>query len=272
MFLLGAERVVPAAGKCHFGDLLAASERVGRELTKEFYLKYAEMREQAFDRLRKDNPTVSPADLLAATQKLLDRVLFCCFAEERGLLPGQTVERAYRHSDPYNPRPIYKNFRGLFRAVNVGNDALQIPAYNGGLFADDPLLETLKVSDEVCSSFQDLADYDFRSKLLGQRSRRAGSGPGRRRGHPRPHLRAVDLGPGKAPRRTGGQDGGGERSGPRHQTEIGGRGLHAVLHHTLHRWRSPRGRAARTLRVVAPGTRRAGRRYCRESARRPCCI
>ncbi len=45
LFLLGAERVVPAAGECHFKSLLAESERVGRELTREFYINYANMRQ-----------------------------------------------------------------------------------------------------------------------------------------------------------------------------------------------------------------------------------
>jgi hypothetical protein len=40
LFLLAAERVVPAAGRCHFYDLLAESEQVGRELTKKFYVSY----------------------------------------------------------------------------------------------------------------------------------------------------------------------------------------------------------------------------------------
>ena len=41
---------------------------------------------------------------------------------------------------PYHPRPIWDNFRGLFQAINAGNEMLGIPAYNGGLFApdDDP--------------------------------------------------------------------------------------------------------------------------------------
>ena len=37
-----------------------------------------------------------------------------------------------------------------------------IHAYNGGLFADDPLLDRLKVSDEVCKHFHELGDYDYR--------------------------------------------------------------------------------------------------------------
>lgn len=162
LFLLAAERVIPASGQCHLYDLLGASERVGKELTKEFYVRYATMREDAFHHLCQANPTVEPSAILASTQKLLDRILFCSFCEDRGLLPEETVRRAYEHSDPYNPRPIWENFRGLFRAVNHGNVGLSIPAYNGGLFADDPNLDRLSVPDEVCRYFQDLASYDYR--------------------------------------------------------------------------------------------------------------
>ena len=162
VFLLGAERVVPPAGPCHFSELLNASEKIGRELTKEFYLRYADMREDAFEHLCRANPAASPHQVLASTQKLLDRILFCAFCEDRGLLPAETILKAYEHSDPYNPRPIWENFRGLFRAIDLGNTALNIPAYNGGLFADDPGLDRLTVPDQVCRYFQDLAAYDYR--------------------------------------------------------------------------------------------------------------
>jgi hypothetical protein len=106
LFLLGSRRVVPTTGQCHLYELLNASERVGRELTKEFYLRYADMREYAFDHLCQSNPTVAPRDVLASTQKLFDRVLFCAFCEDRGLLPAETILKAYEHNDPYNPRPV----------------------------------------------------------------------------------------------------------------------------------------------------------------------
>ena len=61
--------------------------------------------------------------MLAATQKILDRVLFIAFCEDRGLLPPESIAKAYRHADPYNPRPIWDNFRGLFRCVDEGNPA-----------------------------------------------------------------------------------------------------------------------------------------------------
>ena len=77
-------------------------------------------------------PNSSRNDLLSATQKLLDRILFCAFCEDRGLLPADTIQRAYEHRDPYHPRPIWDNFRGLFRAIDTGNAGLNIPACDVG--------------------------------------------------------------------------------------------------------------------------------------------
>jgi hypothetical protein len=162
VFLLAAARVVPETGRCHFYELLAESERVGKDLTKEFYLRYADMRQEAFQRLCRDNPGVHRHDVLSCAQKLLDRVLFCAFCEDRGLLPTETIRKAFEHRDPYHPRPIWDNFRGLFHSINRGNAALGIHAYNGGLFADDPVLDRLKVADEVCAYFRELGDFDYR--------------------------------------------------------------------------------------------------------------
>jgi hypothetical protein len=119
VFLLGADRVVPHLGSCHLDALRTASHQVGRELTREYYDRYASMRHSAFNQLVRANPNVAAADLLAATQKLLDRVLFCSFCEDRGLLPADTIGHAYAHADPYNPRPIWENFRGLFHAIDL---------------------------------------------------------------------------------------------------------------------------------------------------------
>ncbi len=162
LFLLGAERVVPESGECHFNALLAESEKVGRELTKAFYINYANMRQDGFEQLSRDNPQVPRHDVLTCTQKLLDRVLFVAFSEDRGLLPTDTIRKVYQHRDPYNPRPIWENFRGLFDSINRGNAALGIHAYNGGLFADDSVLDSLAVSDDVCGYFRELGDFDYR--------------------------------------------------------------------------------------------------------------
>lgn len=162
-FLLGAERVLPPGGaRCHLFDLLAASERAGRELTKEFYRAYSDLRQGAFEELAVANAALDRHELLTATQKILDRLLFCAFCEDRGLLPPLTIQRAYEHNDPYNPRPIWDNFKGLFNGVNLGNPRLAIPKYNGGLFAADSVLDRLIVPDAVCDKLRVLGDYDYR--------------------------------------------------------------------------------------------------------------
>ncbi len=176
VYLLGAERVVPAAGRCHLYDLLSESERIGAELTREYYAEYACMRQQAFEQLCAANRSVAPHDVLAATQRLLDRVLFCAFCEDRGLLPSETIAQAYRHTDPYNPRPIWENFRGLFRSIDQGNPHLQIPQYNGGLFEANPLLDALIVPDSVCEVFARLAAYDYRPAQQAAEEATAGGG------------------------------------------------------------------------------------------------
>lgn len=162
VFLFGAERVVPSVGSCHFYSLLSESEKVGRDLTKEFYVLYANIRQDAFEQLAVDNPQFSRQDVLTSTQKLLDRVLFCAFCEDRGLLPAETLKKAYEHRDPYRPRPIWENFTGLFSAIDKGNKALDIWEFNGGLFAEDQVLDGMKVSDTVCGYFRDLGEYDYR--------------------------------------------------------------------------------------------------------------
>jgi SAM-dependent methyltransferase len=163
VYLLGAERVIPEAGPGHLAELLLASERADLELTRSYYAEYSRMRREILGHLRSSNPAILPDSLLLYTQKLLDRVLFIAFAEDRGLLPPETLKRAFEHRDPYNPRTKWETFKGLFRAIDQGNGALGIPGYNGGLFSHDHGLDALTMPDDVFFEFKRLGDYDYRS-------------------------------------------------------------------------------------------------------------
>ncbi|MBM3982939.1 MAG: class I SAM-dependent DNA methyltransferase [Planctomycetes bacterium] len=160
VFLLGAARVA-SAGANHLDALLVASRTIGRELTAGYYGEYRQLRRNTFRALLDHNPGRDARKLLAATQKILDRVLFVAFCEDRGLLPGDIIKRAYEHADPFNPRPVWANFTALFKAVDVGNPALSVDAYNGGLFAPDAFVDALTVPDAVCEGFKKLADYEY---------------------------------------------------------------------------------------------------------------
>lgn len=146
-------------------ELLNESLEAEKEISARLYDDYKHLRESMLITLISDNPSCSPEELISPAQKLLDRVLFLAFAEDKGLIPNTTIKKAYEHSDPYNPRPVYQNFIGLFNAIDKGNKSLDIPAYNGGLFAKDDSLDGLVVSDSLCEGFKDLAEYDFDSEV-----------------------------------------------------------------------------------------------------------
>jgi SAM-dependent methyltransferase len=166
VFLLGANRVVPPTGPGHLDELLKASEQAGLELTRSYYAEYARIRREILAQLRAANPGVLPEILLFYTQKLLDRVLFVAFAEDRGLLPPETLLKALKHHDPYNPRSKWETFQGLFRAIDRGNGDLNIPGYNGGLFSKDPGLDAIQVPDSVCAELKLLGDYEYQSPSI----------------------------------------------------------------------------------------------------------
>jgi hypothetical protein len=145
--------------------LLQATEQADKDITAQLYADYKAVRESLIAHLISDNPSQIPTELIAPAQKLLDRVLFVAFAEDRGLIPENSIKKAYLHADPYNPRPIYDNFKGLFTAIDKGNARLKIPAYNGGLFAPDAQLDVLTISDTLCEAFKNIAEYDFASDV-----------------------------------------------------------------------------------------------------------
>ncbi|MCK9381666.1 MAG: N-6 DNA methylase [Sulfuritalea sp.] len=154
--LLSAERLLTGETT----KLLRESALAEKEITQKLYRDYKTWRINLLIALMQS--TGKPAEtLIEPVQKLLDRVLFVAFAEHRGLLPSKSLTQAWSHRDPYHPRPIWDNFQALFRAIDKGNPALSIPAYNGGLFAPDPVLDALAVPDDACRMFAELGGYDF---------------------------------------------------------------------------------------------------------------
>lgn len=165
--LLGREAMLggPSFAESPLAQMLVASEAAEREVTHKLYDLYRLLRALLFDELRRVHSNRPPAVLLAYAQTILDRVLFLAFAEDRLLLPPETIKRACNHRDPYKPRPIWENFVAVFRSVDKGNTALQIPAYNGGLFRADTNIEELEISDDLCRRFEELATFDFRDDV-----------------------------------------------------------------------------------------------------------
>jgi hypothetical protein len=146
-------------------DLLKQSRAEDRDITDSLYQDYKAQRLKLIGAVQVADPAIAPLDAIAVAQKILDRVLFIAFAEDTGLLPSNTLSQAFVTRDPYNPRPVWDNFRGLFNGIDKGSEALKIPRYNGGLFRQDNTIDALSLSDDVCEGFKTLGDYDFASEV-----------------------------------------------------------------------------------------------------------
>ena len=145
----------------HTASLLDESTKREREITRELYADYKRWRIQLITALAHAND-LAPGALIGPSQKLLDRVLFVAFAQQRGLLPANTLQDVHHSGSAWAPVPRYENYKGLFRAVDQGLPARRIPPYNGGLFAFDALLDAgLRVPDMACDVFLEFSRYDF---------------------------------------------------------------------------------------------------------------
>jgi hypothetical protein len=158
--LLGAENLLGGQTE----KLLAESANAEKEITQQLYSDYKAWRVQLILALAQNN-ALPLADIITHAQTILDRMLFIAFAEDRELLPAHTLDTAYKLNNPLASHPVWDNFKGLFRAVDKGNAALGIPAYNGGLFALDAAVDGLMLPDSTCEMFRQLGEYDFQSEV-----------------------------------------------------------------------------------------------------------
>lgn len=161
MLLLSAESLLGNRTQA----LLKESENKDKEITDKLYLDYKTLRARMIDTLTKDNPSVPVLEIIQYTQTILDRILFVAFAEDRGLLPDDTLKSCYEDRGKWNPQPAWENFKGLFYSIDKGNPPLKIPGYNGGLFAQNDALNNLNVSDALCEGFKTIGSYDFDSDV-----------------------------------------------------------------------------------------------------------
>lgn len=136
-------------------------ENVGEELYEEYRVRRVELiREltaKGYDFARS----------VTAAQKLLDRILFVAFAEDRGLLDntGKVLESTAAQVNYRRTR--WNNFQMLFEAINLGDPPHDIPQYNGELFKPDEILDDprLQLDDKWPTVFTGIGKYDFKDEV-----------------------------------------------------------------------------------------------------------
>lgn len=161
MLLLSAESLL--GGRTL--ELLEESRREDRDITARLYSDYRTLRSELIGAVQAARPEGDPLEAIRLGQTILDRVLFTAFAEDNGLLPDNSLLSAFETENPYNPLPVWENFKGLFHAIDKGNERLKIPRYNGGLFQPNEAIDNLLIPDAICEGFKRLAEYDFASEI-----------------------------------------------------------------------------------------------------------
>ena len=141
-------------------------------ITKNLYNDYSLFKRELHRNLVELNPQDDALTLFKKSQKLLDRFLFLFFAEDRQLLPPNSVRLILDDWRDLQDRdveiPLYARFKKYFEYLNTGfkGKRYDVFAYNGGLFKTDVLLDALKIDDELLYRHTlKLSEYDFVSEV-----------------------------------------------------------------------------------------------------------
>src|SRR6056297_731730 len=143
------------------------------DVTKKLYADYSKFRREIFNNLVENNPDTDKLLLFKKTQKLLDRFLFIFFAEDRLLLPPNSISEIVQQwtdlKEKYDEYfPLYQRFKKYFSYLNSGykGKKYEIFPYNGGLFAPDEILDNISIDDEILHKHTlQLSKYDFETDI-----------------------------------------------------------------------------------------------------------
>jgi hypothetical protein len=144
--------------------LLRETDTAYKKVSGELYLQYSGLRNRVFAYMTEaaDGPRLNRAQAVELSQKVLDRVVFIAFAGGTGLLPQDLLKQAATAQNAFQPVPVWTNFVSLFQAVDKGRGPpLNITGYNGGLFAEDPVLDHLVLPDALAKDIADLGKWEF---------------------------------------------------------------------------------------------------------------
>lgn len=161
IFLLFEPQLLPPSplDSAPLDRLLTDSDRTQVEITDRLYKDYRATRAALFEDLCRRHSNQPPIELLRHAQKLLDRVLFIAFAEDRHLLPANILGKALEE-DSWSGS-LWSRLKRLFHWVDRGEPKMDVDAFNGGLFAPDAELDALEPSDAVLGRLRAIGDTDF---------------------------------------------------------------------------------------------------------------
>jgi type I restriction-modification system DNA methylase subunit len=141
-------------------------------ITKILYKDYSLFKKELYQNLVELNPQFDKLTLFKQSQTLLDRFLFLFFAEDRQLLPPNSVRlvlsqwKKLQDLDAYSP--LFDRYKKYFGYLNTGFKGKNhnVFAYNGGLFKPNEVLDAVQIDDDLLYKHTlKLSEYDFNSEV-----------------------------------------------------------------------------------------------------------
>lgn len=150
-------------------ELKARSMQKQEEITVAFYNDYQAFKEVLFTNIYVLNKSKYDELLLfGKTQKLIDRLIFLCFASDKTFLPVNLVDTIIQEWENLNDigidTSLYDRFQAHFEFINSGFSSRKynIYGFNGGLFAKDEVLDNIQIGDNVLKVHAEkIAFYNF---------------------------------------------------------------------------------------------------------------
>lgn len=168
IFFLSCDNLISKEKESSIDILYRKNIEAEKEITKEFYNNYKTFRMNLFNHIKEKNQNINEILIFEKTQKLVDRFIFVCFCEDTGLLNEKTirklVEVAKKRLSRSNTK-IWEEIKDLFLAIDLGSLEHNINRFNGGLFAEDTLIDSFIIEDAIFEELVLISDYDFSSDL-----------------------------------------------------------------------------------------------------------
>ncbi len=168
IFLLAKDRLIAQNSESEIDVLVRERQEHEQKITKEFYAGYKVIRLELFEHIKLNNPGKDELMILSKAQKLLDRFIFICFCENSSLLPAYTLKKLkeiLRNAFDFEPDKLWRQLKGLFYSIDIGNPPMDINKFNGGLFKRDEELDSFIIRDSMLLKLIILSENDFSSDL-----------------------------------------------------------------------------------------------------------
>lgn len=173
-FIMHREFLIGEDADSDIEDLMAQNLSERLELTEDFYQFYREAVQDVYDAIAEEDPDLvdtseGQLDAIQAAQTMIHRGLVICFFSDHpsGLLPDDLLENVVetgKSLPSLDDRKIYPLVQDLFRVIDTGSPEqypYDIFGYDGGLFEEDDVLQSVTLPDELFTREYEVGDTDI---------------------------------------------------------------------------------------------------------------